>query len=324
MDPQVLQYRTFHNADPPKILKLWHASNLGPSAAEGFPCDILELFVFSQPFFDRRGCIIAADGDRIVGFVHAGFSANEEGTALDRSHGVIAALVVHPDFRRQGVASELVRCAERYLIECGVKQITAGGGADGSGFYVGIYGGLEPSGFASTSAPWNEFFQSLGYQPQTPNVVLHRDLTIGRDPVSSRLMRHRRRLNLVITDRMLGRSWWWYTRFGHLDAILFELRDRVSDETVASAQIIGLDVYVPKWGVRAVGIRDVLVPEEHRRQGYATSLIVEVCKRLRQQSIQLIETQVNSENQAALSLFESVMFEPVQELIAFRKTIGDS
>jgi ribosomal protein S18 acetylase RimI-like enzyme len=126
----------------------------------------------------------------------------------------------------------------------------------------------------------------------------------------------------VITDRMMGRSWWWYTRFGHLDAIQFELRDKVSGQTVASAQIIGLDVYVPKWGVRAVGMRDVFVPEEFRREGYATSLVLEICKRLREQSIQLVEAQVSSNNEPALGLFRATLFEEVQELVAFRRVVA--
>ncbi|MEZ6059782.1 MAG: GNAT family N-acetyltransferase [Planctomycetaceae bacterium] len=322
MDDFVVEYRTFHNADPPKILRLWHASNLGPSAAEGFPCDVLELFVFSQPFFDRRGCILAIEDERVIGFVHAGFSASRAGDALDFEKGVIAALVVHPDFRRRGIATELIRRAEGYLAGKGAKEVTAGGGADGNGFYVGIYGGLEPSGFAESAAPWSQLFERLGYQARPPVVVLHRDLNKGRDPVSSRLLRHRRRLNLVITDRIPGLNWWWYTRFGHLDAIQFELRDRVSNEAVAMGQIIGLDVYVPKWGVRAVGMRQIYVPEPYRRQGYGLSLVLEITRRLRDQSVQLIEAQVGTENEPAMALFREALFEPMQQLVAFRRILS--
>ena len=126
----MVQYRTFHNSDPPQILKLWHASNMGPSAAEGFPCDILELFVFSQPFFDRKGFILATDGDRIAGFGHAAFACNPEGTNLDHSRGIISALLVHPDYRRSGVGAELVSHCEQYLTNHGATSIVAGGGLD--------------------------------------------------------------------------------------------------------------------------------------------------------------------------------------------------
>ena len=58
----MVDFRPFHNTDPPHLLKLWHAANLGPSAAEGFPCDVLELAVYSRPYFDRKGLILAVDG----------------------------------------------------------------------------------------------------------------------------------------------------------------------------------------------------------------------------------------------------------------------
>ncbi len=317
----MVQYRTFHNCDPPGILNLWHASNLGPSAAEGFPCDILELFVFSQPFFDRKGFFVAADGERIAGFIHAGFRSNEAGTGLDKSQGVISGFVIHPDFRRQGIGTHLVKLAEGYLSERGAQTVVAGAGLDGNGFYNGIYGGLQASGLSNTSAPWAEFYESLGYSPEQTTLVYQRDLTMGRDPVSARLIRHRRRLNLVITDRVGHLPWWWHVRFGQLDALKFELKERHDESLMASGQIVGLDVYVPKWGVRAVGMQDVLVPEEHRRSGYGLSLVLEICRRLREQSIQLIESQVDSRNEAASALFLAANFEQVQELVAYRRDL---
>lgn len=321
MDDLVVEYRTFHNCDPPEILKLWHAGKLGPTAAEGFPCDILELFVFAQPFFDKKGLIVAESDGRIVGLAHAGFRPLADGSALDTTQGIVAALLVDPEFRRQGIGTQLLQRAEAYLVESGARQVCVGGGLDSNGFYNGIYGGLQASGFAHTVAPWQEFLPRLGYEQAESTIVMHRDLTMGRDPVSSRLIRHRRRLNLSITDRVEGLTWWWHVRFGHLDALQFQLQERHNESVVASGQIIGLDVFVPKWGVRAVGLRDVNVPEEHRRHGYGLSLVLEVCKRLREQSIQLIEAQLDSKNSGAFELFSSAGFEQVQELVTYQRTL---
>lgn len=317
----MVEYRTFHNCDPPEILKLWHTGDLGPSAAEGFPCDILELFVFSQPFFDRKGVILAFEGDQLVGFIHAGFKAASDASKLDRSQGIVAAVLVHPEHRRKKIGSELIRHAEKYLTSQGAKTISVGGGLDSNGFYNGLYGGMQSSGFSHTAAAWNNFLEPLGYTAGNSTTVMHRDLTIGRDPVSSRLIRHRRRLNLTITDRVSELDWWWHVRFGHLDALQFQLQQRHDNSIVASGQIVGLDVYIPKWGVRAVGLRDVNVPEEHRRHGYGLSLVLEICKRLREQSIQLIEAQLDSANAGAYELFSSSGFEKVQELVTFERTL---
>ena len=102
--------------------------------------------------------------------------------------------MVHPGFRRRGVGSELVRQAEEYLRASGAESVEAGAGPDGSGFYVGIYGGLQPSGFSESAAPWNLFFERLGYQFSTRTIVMQRDLVKTRDPVSARLIRNRRHL----------------------------------------------------------------------------------------------------------------------------------
>ena len=317
----MVQYRTFHNRDPKRFLKLWHNSGLGPSAAEGFPCDILEYFVFSLPFFDPKGFFLATEGEEVLGICHASFPPVEDESRLDNTQGCISALMVHPDFRRQGIGRELVQRAEAYLAAAGATSIQLGAGLDRNGFYNGIYGGLQSSGFNVSSGPWHEFAESLGYAPATRTQILHRDLSSGRDPVSSRLIRHRRRLNLVITDRASEMSWWWHARFGQLDSLQFELRQRHDEDLVASSQIVGLDVFVPKWGIRAVGIQQVIVPEESRRHGYGLSLVLEICRRLREQSIQLIEAQVDEANPAALELFQTAGFECVELLSTWQRSL---
>lgn len=317
----MVTFRTFLNTDPPQLLKLWHESRLGPSAAEGFPCDVLELAVYSRPYFDRKGLIVATDGDDVVAMAHAGFSATSDETTLDPSKGTVSIIVVHPDYRRKGIARELLKRAEDYLRSRGATAVTAGAGPNGNGFYHSIYGGVEPSGFEVSGTQWQEFFDSAGYEPGSVTRVLHRDLDVGRDPIDARLIRNRRRLNMLITDRVADHSWWWHARHSHQDTLQIELVDRASNETVATGRIVGLDIYIPKWGVRAVGIRDVVVTENERRQGYAFSLVVETCRQLREQSIRLVEVQIQDDNAAALELVQSAKFEAVAELTTYRRTL---
>lgn len=317
----MVQYRTFLNSDPPEILKLWHASQLGPGAAEGFPCGVFDMLVFSQPYFDSAGFVIAEDKGHVVGFCHGGFAANDQRTRVDHRRGTIAGIVVHPDYRRQGIGSALLQQTEDYLRERGAEVSEAGAGLGHNGFYNGIYGGLTASGFVQDAFPWGQFWNSKGYGEAETTLVLHRDLNIGRDPISARLMRHRRSMNLVVTDRISNMSWWWHTRFCYMDSIRFELRQRTDERVVASAHITGLDIYIPKWGIRAVGLHNILVPEDVRRQGFGLSLVLEICKRLREQSISVIEVQVDQGDEESIGLFTAAKFEEVQKLVTFRKTL---
>lgn len=319
-----MQYRSFHNSDPPRLHQLWHSCALGRNAAEGFSCDVFELFACSQPYFDRKGLILAIEGNRVVGFAHASFAPNAEETGLDRRQGVLSALMVHPEFRRRKIGSDLVRLAEEYLRSHGAETIDAGGGLNRNGFYCGIYGGLEPSGFCGSAAAWPEFFAYCGYAPGSEFFVMRRDLLQSRDPVNAKLLRHRRHLNLVITDRPSKESWWWFVRFGHLDSLRFELQEKADGQVVASGQIIGMDLFIPKWGVRGVGIRSIFVPESQRRHGFAQALVLEICRRLRGESVQLVEAHVASQERAAIDLFTSARFELNDRLLTFRKSLPKS
>lgn len=265
--------------------------------------------------------ILAFDGERLVGYVHASFTANDSQTDLDPHQGILAAIMVHPEYRRRGIGRELVRRAEDYLHAHGAVTVDAGAGLNRNGFYCGIYGGLEPSGFCASAAAWKEFFGALGYGGCREVFVMRRDLLQSRDPVNAKLLRHRRHLNLVITDRPSKETWWWFVRYGHLDSLRFELQEKSSSEVVASGQIIGMDLFIPKWGVRSVGIRGIFVPESQRRHGYAQALVLEICRRLRGESVQLVEAHVESDNRAVVDLFTSAKFELNDRLLSFRKTI---
>lgn len=319
----MIEYRRFHNSDPPRLVSLWHDARLGRGAAAGFSTDAFELLNFSQRYFDRDGLIVAIDteSDDLAGFVHAGFGPNDDQSALDTGVGVICATVVRPDRRRQGIGRELVFRAETYLRDRGAETILAGPAAPFDPFYVGLYGGSQPSGFLESDEDAAPFFTAIGYEPIERFAVLQRDLQTGRDPMSFKVVTIRRKTQLGMTHGPDDPSWWWTTRYGRLDTLRFVLVPKAGGDPIAGVTILGLDLYLPKWQERVIGMTDLSVPHDERRKGYGQALLLEVAKRLREELVNKLEAHVAEKNAAALLTFESAGFSRVDTGVVYRKVL---
>jgi hypothetical protein len=57
----VIEIRAFRNEDPPRLAAVWRAADLGPAAMQPMTPPLLEACVFSKPYFDRRGLVVALD-----------------------------------------------------------------------------------------------------------------------------------------------------------------------------------------------------------------------------------------------------------------------
>ena len=313
----MISYRGFHNTDPPLIRDLWHNCQLGRGAAEGVTCDAFELVVFSQQYFDREGCILAFDGVQPVGMVLAGFGVKEDQTALDHSTGVICAVLVAPEYRNQGIGRQLVERASQYLKSRGATRVLAGGAPGFNPFLVGMYGGSQPAGFMMSDHCAEPFFSKLGFKERERHDVYTRNLAITRDPMHFRLIQNRRKFQLQIIGEAPVPSWWWGTRFGRLDSLRFLLEPKGGGPAVAGLTVVGLDMYIPKWKQRSVGVIDLYVPEQYRKQGFAQTLLVEVCKRLKDELVTLVEIHSPADNTAMKKTLESCSFESVDHGTVF-------
>ena len=81
----MIEYRPFRNTDPPGLAALWNDVFTGRGAVQMRTASPLEFFVFSKPYFDPEGLIVAVMNNVPVGFVHAGFGSNADGSALSDS-----------------------------------------------------------------------------------------------------------------------------------------------------------------------------------------------------------------------------------------------
>ncbi len=307
----MIEFRSFHNLDPPQLVALWHEAELGRGAAVGFTTDAFETLLFAQPYFDRDGLIVACDGSKIVGFVHAGFGPNADESALSREAGVICALIVHPAYRRQGIGRRLLARAEEYLREAGSRSIVAGPAAPLDPFYVGLYGGSQPAGFLDSDPLAAVFLNAVGYERATQWRIYQRDMNLERDPMNFRLAAHRRKTQLAISDRPNQETWWWVTRWGRIESLLFLLVPKTDGPAIASVTVIGLDLYLQKWGERAVGLLDLQVNEVDRNKGFGQTILVEVCRRLKNELVSRIEAHALDSDHATIAVLESAGFSQV-------------
>jgi ribosomal protein S18 acetylase RimI-like enzyme len=318
----VIEYRSFHNSDPPRLVALWHACRLSRGAAEGFSSDAFELLNFAQRYFNRDGIILAVDSEsgEVVGMVHAGFGPNDAQSDIDTGVGVICMVLVRPDYRRQGIGRELVRRAEAFLRSRGAETLIAGPAAPFDPFYVGIYGGSQPSGFLESDPDAAPFFVALGYEPVERFAVLQRDLQTGRDPMSFKAVTIRRKTELGMTGLPPNPTWWWMTRYGRLDSLRFLLVPKTGGAPLAGVTVIGLDLYLPKWQERVIGLTDLTVPEDERRKGYGQALLLELARRLREELVNRLEAHVSEANPGALRTFETAGFNRVDTGVVYRKS----
>lgn len=315
----MIQYRPFHNTDPPKLTELWNFARLGPGAAVEFSNDALDMLVLSEPYFDRRGLIVACDGKEIVGFAHAGFGANAAGSAPSTEAGVICAAVVRIDYRRQGIGRELVRRAEAFLRESGAREIYAGESGTRNPFYLGLYGGAEGAGFLETDPNAAPFFSALGYLPVERHLIFRRDIAARKDPFDPRGVTIKRTMKFGVMDSPPSANWWWMTRHGRFESLTFALLPIDGSPSPAFVTCWGMELHAMTRGQRTVGLTDVYVAEPFRRKGFGKLLLSEVIRRLRDDLVTHVEVTIRDDNAAAIGLFRGLAFEPQDAGVVYRR-----
>ena len=316
----LIEYRSFRNFDPPGIWKLWMEGQMGRGAALPRSIDAFEEINYGQPYFDPAGFVVALDEGRIVGMVHTGYGATEDRSQLDRTTGVICAVLVHPEYRRRGIGTALIAKAEAYLRGQAVTRLLAGPARGLDPFYFGLYGGCRPSGFLLSDPAAQPFFQKLGFVEFERHGVFQRDLKIPRDPTSMRGVAIRRQTELVTLDSSESPNWWWYTHLGRIDSVWYCLKLKRTGEPIATVSVTPLDHYDDVWEDRSVGIVDMRVNPSCRGQGYGQTLLIEVVRSLRQDRFHRAEIHSPESNPMGIRALIAAGFTRIDTGIVYQKT----
>jgi ribosomal protein S18 acetylase RimI-like enzyme len=313
-----VQYGPFRNDDPPGLLKVWNESASGRGAAFLQSTIPLETFVFAKRYFDRNGLIVARDGARVVGFVHAGFGPNGETGESGTEAGVICVLVVHPDVRGHGIGTELLRRAEHYVMAAGARSVYFGAMRPLFPFYWGIYGGSEPPGVLVSDPAAGPFLQARGYLEWDRCLVLQRPLE-GPAIADPRFPGLKRQYELRGIPRPSSGRLYEEIAQAPLEILQLELQDRATGAVVALAHAWDMDLFGWRWHEPAVGIMDVEVREDLRGRGMGKLLLSLVITYLQEQFFTLAEVQTMVKNVAAIGLYEALGFRRVDEGRVYRR-----
>lgn len=315
----VLQYRTFRNYDPPHLMEVWNESLSGRGAVRLRHASRLDHYIFSKPYFDPAGVILAFDGDQCVGFAHAGFGPNDLETSLDPQQGVICLVCVRPSHRRRGIGSELLHRCEEYLKAAGVRSLHAGPLRPLGPFYFGLLGGSDLAGFLDSEPSCGPFLAKHGYEATATRLVLQRQM-IQPLAVDGRFPALRQQFEVTVTTQHRAASWWQECILGPVEVIEFRLDDRKNGQSVARTTIWEMEEFSWRWNAPSVGLLDVQVVEGRRRQGLARFLLWNILRYLQDNFFGIVEVHADQHNEAALKLFQGLGFKPVDVGRHFIKT----
>lgn len=284
----MIRYRPFLNTDPPVLADIWRSQPPLRGRLQPFTPTLWEELVFAKPYFDREGLILAFEGARPVGCVHAGFGANDEFSGIDRRHGVICMLTVVPHDKQLEIGIELVAAAEDYLHRHGATRIRAGAAYPDNPYYLGIYGGSGQVGWLA-SDPWvGNVFRGLGYT-DVDRYTLWQVATAGFQPTVDRTQQLvRRQYRAMAEQDPPTTNWWRACTWGHVDRTRFDVLARSGGAPLASVWFWDIQPLAASWGVNAMGLARLQDTPEARRLGLTTFLLAEAIQEFRKQNVSLV------------------------------------
>lgn len=310
-------FRPFRNADSPRLADIWRSQPPQRGLLQPVSAPILEYFVFSKPYFDPAGLIVALQENVPIGFVHAGFGPNEAQTALDTDFGTTHLLMLRGDHHDIGLADELLNRSEGYLLDRGAKVLYGGGIRPLNGFYLGLYGGSEMPGVLTSDTNFGEACRRKNYREIDRVVILERELSTFRPPVSRDQRQLRREICFTEINNPPVKTWWEACTTGAFERICFSLER--NNRSVADVWFWDVEPLSSCWNAPTAGMFDLHVPNDARRKGLATFLLSDSFERLRQRGIVRVEAQTMQHNAPAIALYKKLGFTQVDEGVVFRK-----
>jgi GNAT superfamily N-acetyltransferase len=324
----VTHFRSFRNGDSPALAALWNRGVPGSAVARPMTVHEFDARVAGGPLFDARGLILAIRDGRPVGYAHAGFGPEPEEFGprpLRQSYelGVVGMMILEPGAEDAELETGLLAAAESYLRRNGASVLYAGGQYPVNPYYWGVYGGSEWAGILGSHAAFLRAVTRTGYEPVSASVLLEADLS-GPEPRDPRGVLLRRQTRVEVVEDALPATWWHALALGDFRPTSYRLLGKSDEFEYARASTWDMTWFGRRDGRARIGLIDMEVHPAHRRKGFGRHLVNEILRLARAQATAAVAVQTGSTNLAALALYQSLGFEPVETATLFRLPGGTS
>lgn len=304
----MLRYRTFEPELTPALVEFWQATFGSLHNALRVTPELLRRRIFERTTavesFDPRGMILAFEGDRVEGLIHAAVQPEAVCRALDPAwgggdRGQVLLLGVAPRARGRGIGRGLWERAMEYLSRAGRVAIDGQclnpfyGNSDGPA--VPFWG--TPEGI---SLPWGDeaarrFLQRCGHMPR------HRAVTLAGTPVAGDApgIEIMERVCPVLSGAVRGDS-----KFDES----FDFETAVASD---GGKAVGTLVFFPMHEARPglFGIYETHVLESHQGRGLGKALLASALGRMAARGATRVEVlTIPDLSGPAVGLYESFGF----------------
>lgn len=301
----MIHYRSFLNWDPPAIAEIWRTQPPLRGRLQAITPAMLEEMVFAKPYFDRHGFILAIDGARPVGFVHAALGASEDESGLSEDQGAICQLMAAPHAQKGEIEAELLAAGENYLRRKGVRQIFGGCRYPVNPFYLGLYGGSDLPGVLASDVSLANLLRAYDYRDCGRRLLLSRTLERFKPPVSGKLIQLRL-THRVASTHVFPDTWWSACVWVHADWTRYELKRKNADDVLVSVTFWDVMPLAREWGVHVAGLVRIEDTEEAREAGLTTLLLSEALVQIQKQGVALVDAQTPASDASLAGLLRQL------------------
>ncbi|HMC12703.1 MAG TPA: hypothetical protein VKH44_15490 [Pirellulaceae bacterium] len=316
----MIRYRPFENRDPPGLAEIWRTQRPIRGRIQSVTPQIIEEHVLAKPWFDRDGLIVACEGARPVGFIHAGFGADCAHCKVDCSEGTTCLLLVAPHENRPMIAQELLAASEDYLRSRGAQQLYAGSQYPLNPFYLGMYGSSDVAGVLASNSGWVDLLTASGYQPKVRRVLAGRTLAGFRPPVDRKQMQVRRKFKVAEPAYVVPDNWWDACVWALHEWTRFKLVLPHGGETIISATFWDVEPLGHNWGVQTVGLVKLEDTPEAREEGLTTYLLADALRQYQSAGYAQVEVQAAVADTSLRAIFGELGLAEYDEGALWAKT----
>ncbi len=247
-----LQFRSFLNTDPPLLAGLWSRQPPMPGREPYLSPALWELEVFSKPYFDRDGLILALRDDSPVGFVHAGFAPEHGAERL----GLFRRRDQHVGRARRGGRARRSGTGgggRTVLARQGRGDHHRGSGSRRGALLRGACSGIA-NGVSDLDLMQSEAFTLAGFQRASSGCLWRCDIRQFRPPVNREMLAIKRGFEVAWQDDAMASTWWQACQYATHSFSRYQLREKRTRQVVAEAAFCDLAPLMTSWAARTLSL----------------------------------------------------------------------